>query len=222
MQLPLNAKIDCDFELFHKILLAFFIIGLVVSGIQPLDYFTWTLEITPAIIGLLVLAFIFKRFKFSKMTYIFILLHCYILFVGGHYTYAEVPLFNWIRDVLGQTRNNYDKLGHFAQGFIPAIIVRELFIRKQIVKKGFWTELLTVCVCLSVSVIYELGEWAVALLTGKSSDAFLGTQGYVWDTQSDMFYALIGSLMMIIFMGPLQNKVLLELMDKQKLMQKNE
>lgn len=200
---------DLHVERIHKMLLTLFAMGLIVSGIRPLDYFTWVLEITPAIIGTFILIGSFSKFKFSKMTYIFILVHCYILFIGGHYTYAEVPLFNWIRDALGQSRNNYDKIGHFAQGFIPALIARELFIRRRIVKPGFWTELLTVCVCLSVSVIYELGEWMVALITGTSSDAFLGTQGYIWDTQSDMFYALLGSLSMVIFMRPLQNRILL-------------
>ncbi len=190
----------------YWILIFLFFAGLIISAINPLDYFTWMLEIIPAFIGFIILTITFRWFRFSDLTYFFILVHCYILFIGGHYTYAEVPLFNYIQDVLDQSRNNYDKVGHFAQGFIPAMIARELFIRKEIVKKGFWLSLITVCVCLSVSVIYELGEWMVALLTREASDSFLGTQGYVWDTQSDMFWALIGAVCMIVLMSGMQDK----------------
>ena len=118
----------------YWILIVIFLAGLVLSAINPHDYFTWILEVFPAIIGLGILTFTFKKFRFSDLTYIFILVHCYILFVGGHYTYAEVPAFDWIKEVFHQSRNNYDKVGHFAQGFVPAMIVRELFVRKEIVK----------------------------------------------------------------------------------------
>jgi len=192
-----------------------FFIGLIASAIQPLDYFTWTLEVIPALAGLAVLAWTYKNFKFTGLTYNFILLHCFILFIGGHYTYAEVPLFDWIRDAIGGTRNNYDKLGHFAQGFIPGMIAREVFVRQQIVKPGFWTGLLTVCVCLAVSVFYELGEWAVALSSGDASDAFLGTQGDQFDAQSDMFYCLIGALCMVFFMSGLQDKAIAKMQSEQ-------
>ena len=180
-----------------------FFTGLILSAIKPHDYFTWILEVFPSIIGFVVLVITFKSFRFSDLTYIFILIHCYILFFGGHYTYAEVPLFNWIRDVFDQTRNNYDKVGHFAQGFIPAMIVREFFIRKGIVKSGYWLSILTVCVCLSISVLYELSEWLIAIVSGQSSESFLGTQGYIWDTQSDMLFAFIGAVCMILFMSKL-------------------
>jgi len=153
----------------YWILVALFLIGLAVSAIHPHDYFTWILEVFPAIIGFVILVFTFKKFRFSYLTYVLILVHCYILFVGGHYTYAEVPLFNWIKEVFDQSRNNYDKLGHFAQGFIPAMIVRELFIRKKIVTPGKWMAFLTVCVCVSISVCYEFLEWFVAIASGQSA-----------------------------------------------------
>lgn len=189
----------------YWILVILWIVGLTVTGINPHDYFTWLLEVFPALIGLLILILTFRKFKFSYLVYILILAHCYILFIGGHYTYAEVPLFNWIKDVFHQSRNNYDKLGHFAQGFVPALIARELFIRLAIVKKG-WISFLTICVCLSISVLYEFLEWFVAITSGQSADSFLGTQGYAWDTQSDMLYALIGAICMVIFISKFHDK----------------
>lgn len=190
----------------YWILIILFLLGLVISGIQPHDYFTWLLEVFPAIIGLIVLLLTFKKFKFSDLTYFLILAHCYILFIGGHYTYAEVPLFDWIKDTFEQSRNNYDKVGHFAQGFVPAMIVRELFVRKEIVKQGSWLSFLTVCVCIAISVFYEFLEWLVAIIIGESADSFLGTQGYIWDTQSDMLYATIGAMCMVLFISKIQDK----------------
>jgi len=182
-----------------------FVVGLVWSGIQPHDYFTWVLEVLPAIVGFIVLFATYNTFRFTNLTYICILIHCYILFIGGHYTYAEVPLFDWIREVFDQSRNNYDKVGHFAQGFVPAMIVRELFIRKSIVTAPSWISFLTICVSLSISAIYEFIEWLVAVLTGDSADSFLGTQGYIWDTQSDMLFATIGAVCMLLFVSHFQN-----------------
>ena len=190
----------------YWVLFALFWIGLLVSGIHPHDYFTWFLEVSPAIVGFVVLLLTFKKFTFTYLTYIFILLHAYILFIGGHYTYAEVPLFNWIQEVFHQTRNNYDKVGHFAQGFIPAMISRELFIRLKVIKPGIWLSVLTVSVCMSISVLYEFLEWLVAIATGEAADSFLGTQGYIWDTQSDMLYATIGAICMLILMSNWQDK----------------
>jgi putative membrane protein len=187
-------------------LTALFLIGLIWSGIAPYDYFTWFLEIFPAIAGLLILIFTFKKFRFSDLAYFLILVHCYILFIGGHYTYAEVPLFNWIKEVFDQSRNNYDKLGHFFQGFVPAFITRELFIRKKIVKPGMWLSFMTVCVCVTISALYEFLEWFVAALSGQSAEAFLGTQGYEWDTQSDMLFAMIGAICMILFLSKIQDR----------------
>jgi len=192
----------------YRILLILYFSGLILSGIQPHDYFTWILEVFPGIIGLLVIVFTFKKFQFTYLTYVFILVHCYILFAGGHYTYAEVPLFDWVKVVFHQSRNNYDKVGHFAQGFIPAMIVRELFVRLEIVKRGWWLPFLTVCVCMTISACYELFEWLVAVLSGQSSEAFLGTQGDVWDTQSDMLFALIGAICMVLFMSRIQDKMI--------------
>lgn len=190
----------------HLILIGLFIIGLICSGIQPFDYFTWALEVFPAILGLVILIFTFKQFQFTFLTYCFILLHSYILFIGGHYTYAEVPLFDWIKEAFNLSRNNYDKVGHFAQGFIPAMIIRELFVRKNIITNKKWLHFIVVCICLSFSAVYEFLEWWIALLSGENADAFLGTQGYIWDTQSDMFYATIGAITMLFLLAKKQDK----------------
>lgn len=195
----------------YWILISLFLIGLILSGIDPHDYFTWILEIFPGIIGLIILVLTFKKFKFSFLTYTFILIHCYILFVGGHYTYAEVPLFDWIKEAFHQSRNNYDKVGHFTQGFVPALIVRELYVRKEVVKPGLWQSFLTICTCVTISVFYEFLEWFVAVKSGQSAEAFLGTQGYVWDTQSDMLYAFIGAICAIVLLYKFQDKQIKEI-----------
>lgn len=192
----------------YYLLISLFLLGLIISAINPHDYFTWLLEVLPAVIGVIVLLFTFKKFQFTYLTYVFILIHCYILFIGGHYTYAEVPLFDWIKEICHQTRNNYDKVGHFTQGFVPAIITREILLRKVIVLKNNWLAFLTVCVCLSISVFYEFIEWFVAIATGQDSEAFLGTQGYVWDTQSDMLYAFIGASCAVLLLSNYYNKLL--------------
>ena len=189
-------------------LLTLFFAGLIISGIAPHDYFTWMLEVFPAVAGLIILFLIRKKFEFTMLTYSAISIHCIILFIGGHYTYAEVPLFEWVKEAFHQTRNNYDKVGHFAQGFFPAFIIRELFIRKSIIQNKKWLPFLVVCVCLSISAAYEFFEWLVAEISGESAEAFLGTQGYVWDTQSDMLYATVGSIMMILFFSTAQNKAI--------------
>ncbi|GAB3947249.1 DUF2238 domain-containing protein [Spirosoma harenae] len=190
----------------YSILIALFFLGLVLSAIHPHDYFTWILEVAPAIIGLIVLIATFRKFRFTDLVYVLILIHCYILFVGGHYTYAKVPLFEWIKDVFHQNRNNYDKVGHFAQGFIPASIARELLIREKVVQTRNWLTFLTVCICVTISVLYEFLEWLVAELSGESAESFLGTQGYVWDTQSDMLCATIGATCMILFLSKIQDR----------------
>lgn len=174
---------------------------LVWSLIHPADYFTWFLEVAPALIGLAVIVMTYKRFTLTPFVYQLILIHCIILMVGGHYTYAKVPLFDWLKDILDLERNNYDKVGHFAQGFIPAMIAREIFIRKKVIKGTGWLGFLVVCFCLAFSAFYELIEWWVAVWTGESAEAFLGTQGYVWDTQSDMALALLGAICAVLFLG---------------------
>jgi len=181
--------------------LAIFFIVLIWSGINPKDYFTWVLEVMPALIALALLIITNKKFKFTKLAYALILAHCIILMVGGHYTYAEVPLFDWLKGVFDFHRNNYDKVGHFAQGFIPAIIAREILIRNKVVNNRYWLVIFVISVCLSVSALYELVEWWVAVLTGESAEAFLGTQGYMWDTQSDMAFALLGSILSLVLLS---------------------
>ena len=188
-----------------------FFIWLILSGINPKEYFTWFLEVSPAIVGFLILIFTYKKFQFTNFTYFFILIHCYILFLGGHYTYAEVPLFDWIKETFEQSRNNYDKVGHFAQGFVPAMIVRELFIRKNVVANKSFFNFIIVAICLAISAAYEWIEWAVSLTTGEGGDAFLGTQGDVWDTQSDMLFATVGAICMLIFFSKSQTKAIQEL-----------
>ncbi len=185
-----------------------FFIGLIASAIYPKEYFTWFLEVIPALIGFAVLALTYKKFAFTNFAYFFLLLHCIILFVGGHYTYAEVPLFNWIKEVLHQSRNNYDKIGHFAQGFVPAIIIRELFIRKKVIANKSFFNFIIVAICLAISAAYEWIEWGVSVCTGDGGDAFLGTQGYVWDTQSDMLFATIGAICMVVFLSKAHDKAI--------------
>lgn len=174
---------------------------LLWSAIRPHDYFTWFLEVLPAIIALVILAATYNRFRLTSLASWLILVHSVILMVGGHYTYAEVPLFDWVREVFHQSRNNYDKVGHFAQGFIPAIIAREILLRKTPLRQGAWLSVVTVSVCLAMSALYELLEWAVAEATGEAAEAFLGTQGYPWDTQSDMAFAFVGSVMALALLG---------------------
>ena len=169
------------------------IIGLVIFAINPHDYFTWFLEVFPALIVLVILLLTHKSFPLSNLLYTLIVIHAYILFIGGHYTYAKVPLFDWLKDVFNTSRNNYDKVGHFAQGFIPAIAVREVLLRKQVLNNKGWLFFIVTSICLAVSAFYELIEAFVAIATGDSAEAFLGTQGYVWDTQTDMFLAMIGA-----------------------------
>jgi putative membrane protein len=182
---------------------------LIWSGINPKDYFTWLLEVFPALIGLIILAVTYNKFRLTPLAYILILIHCIILMVGGHYTYAEVPLFNWIRDTFGMARNNYDKIGHLAQGLIPAIIAREILIRKKIILQKSWTNFIVICICLAISAFYELIEWGAALLSGEAAEAFLGTQGYVWDTQSDMGLALLGAITSLLLLSRLHDRQML-------------
>lgn len=178
------------------------------SGVAPKDRLTWYLEVAPAWIALIVMGLSWRRFPLTPLVYALILLHCIILMIGGHYTYAEVPWFATLGDWLGWQRNNYDKLGHFAQGFVPALVAREVMIRLRAVARP-WLGLMVVCFCLAVSAAYELVEWAVALVSGEAADAFLGTQGFVWDTQTDMFAALVGALAAVCCMGGWHDRQLL-------------
>lgn len=190
------------------VLLSIIAIVFVWSGINPLDRFTWFLEVAPVIIVLPLLALTYKRFPLTHLAYILIAIHAVILLVGGHYTYACVPLFDYIKDFFGLARNHYDRLGHFAQGFIPAIIARELLIRTSTLKPGKWMFAVIVLSITGISAIYELIEWAAAALTGEAADAFLGSQGDVWDTQKDMFLALIGAITALLTLSKLHDKEL--------------
>ncbi len=181
---------------------------LLWSGINPKDQFTWFLEVLPAIIGIIILMITYKNFKLTTLVYSLILVHCIILMIGGHYTYAQVPFFDLIKEVFNQDRNNYDKVGHFAQGFIPAMIAREILIRKNVIPNSVWRNFFIVCFCLAFSAFYELIEWWVAIFSGEDAEAFLGTQGYVWDTQSDMGLALLGSIVALILLSKYHDKQL--------------
>ena len=175
-----------------------FLLVLAWSAIQPFDRFIWWLEVSPALIAAGVLLLTRRRFPLTPLTYSLILLHAIILLVGGHYTYAGVPLFDWLAEVFNWQRNNYDKVGHFAQGFVPAMVVREILLRNGVVNGPIWLGSIIVCISLAISALYELVEWWVALLTGTAADAFLATQGYVWDTQSDMAWALFGAVVAVL------------------------
>jgi putative membrane protein len=164
------------------------------------------LEVAPAIIGAVVLLWTYKNFRLSALLYFFILIHCVVLMVGGHYTYAEVPLFSGLENIFGVERNNYDKLGHFFQGLVPALITREVLLRKQVVNGRGWLNLYVVSVSLAISAFYELIEWWVALASGEDAEKFLGTQGYIWDTQSDMALALVGAVLAILVFSRQQDK----------------
>ncbi|MGB5964364.1 MAG: DUF2238 domain-containing protein [Sulfurimonadaceae bacterium] len=166
------------------------------------------MEVFPAVIGVLVLAYTYKSFKLTPLVYILILLHCILLMVGGHYTYAEVPLFDDLKDVFGFTRNNFDKVGHIFQGFVPALVAREILIRKKVINGSAWRDFFIVSFCLGLSAFYELIEWWVALASGESAEAFLGTQGYIWDTQSDMWFALLGAVVGLVLLSRLHDRQL--------------
>lgn len=188
--------------------IALFAAALVWSGVAPFDRYTWLLEVLPALVGVAVLVFTWRRYPLTPLVFWLILAHCLILMVGGHYTYARVPLFDWIASASGSARNDFDKLGHFAQGFVPALIARELLLRLAVVNGRRWLAFLVVCFCLALSATYELVEWLVALLSRQAADAFLGTQGYVWDTQSDMAWALLGAVVALVALSRFHDRQL--------------
>ncbi len=162
--------------------------------VEPLDVYIWALEVFPAVIGLGVVLGTYHKFPLTDLAYTMILLHCIILMVGGHYTYAEVPLFDWLQQQFDLARNYYDRVGHLAQGFFPAIIAREILLRLTPLEPGGWLFFIVTSICLAISAFYEFIEWWVALLTGEAADVFLATQGDVWDTQWDMFLAFCGAM----------------------------
>jgi putative membrane protein len=176
-----------------RLLLGVGAVLLVLSGIGPTDRITWVLEVAPILIAALILVVTARRFPLTPLAYRLIFVHALVLMLGGHYTYAEVPLGFWMERVFGFARNHYDRLGHFTQGFVPAIVVREILIRRSPLAPGKWLIFLVLSVCLAISALYELVEWWTALIGGEGAEAFLGTQGDQWDTQWDMFLALVGA-----------------------------
>ena len=193
------------------ILLALTLVCLAISRIGAAEPGTWVLEVFPIFLAIPVLVATAKRFPLTPLAYRLLFLHALILMVGGHYTYAKVPLGFWVQDALHLGRNHYDRLGHFAQGFVPAIIAREVLLRRSPLERGKWLFFLVTCVCVATSASYELIEWLAALLGGSSADAFLGTQGDVWDTQWDMFMALVGALSALVLLPRVQDRQIEEL-----------
>lgn len=200
----------------HIILLILSILVIILSLIKPKSYFVWFLEAFPVIIGILILVCTYKKFQFTNLVYILILIQIIIILIGAHYTYVDVPLFNWIKKVYGLSRNHYDRLAHLTQGIIPAFIVRELLIRKIRLKRGMILSILVVCICLSISASYELIEWGAASVAGSSAGDFLGTQGDKWDTQWDMFYALIGAVITVSMFSKIHDKYIIKILYKKR------
>ncbi len=202
----------------NKTWLVIFFSVLVWSAINPKDYLTWLLETAPAMAGFVILVATRDRFPLTDLAYGLILILSLILMIGGHYTYAEVPLFEWIEETFNQDRNNYDKAAHFAQGFVPAIIAREIIIRNQVVTNTSWLNFFVICICLAISAFYELIEWWVALVSKQAAEAFLGTQGYIWDTQSDMALALLGAIVALVTLNQIHDRQISELMANRQML----
>jgi putative membrane protein len=178
------------------------------SGINPRDRFTWLLEVFPVMVGVPILFWVYPRFRFTPLVYTLIAIHAIILMVGGRYTYAEVPFGFWMQDALGLARNHYDRIGHFAQGFIPAMVAREILIRRSPLARSRWLPFVVICFCLAFSALYELIEFWTALASGEAADAFLGTQGDPWDTQWDMMLALVGAMTALLLLSRVHNRQL--------------
>lgn len=195
----------------HIIQLIILLAVIIWSIIKPYDMLTWIMEFAPAITGLAILALTWKKFRFTGFIYWCVLVHCIILLVGAHYTYARVPFFDWLKVLFNLSRNNYDKLGHLAQGFFPALIIRELLLRTSPLKQGKWLFFITVSIALAISAFYEFIEWWAGAAMGGSADDFLGSQGYVWDTQSDMFLAMLGAILAQIIFSKYQDRKIREM-----------
>lgn len=193
------------------LLAALTILALIISGYQPHDRLTWWLEVSWVLVGIPVLCVTGRRFPLTPLLYRLLFLHALILILGGHYTYARVPLGEWFRDLWHLSRNHYDRLGHFTQGVVPAILAREILLRRSPLVTGRWMFVLVVCVCLAFSAFFEMIEWWSAIAFGSGADAFLATQGDPWDTQWDMFCALIGAICSQVLMSDLHDRQLLRL-----------
>ena len=192
----------------HLCILTLVLMCLVWSAIRPHDYFTWFLEVLPVFIGARAVLPTYYSFRLTTLLYVLLAIHACILMIGGHFTYAEVPLFDWIRDTFHLARNHYDRVGHFAQGFVPFILTREILIRRSPLRQGKWLNFLSIAVCLAFSAFYELIEWGTAVATGEAATAFLGTQGDPWDTQWDMFMALLGACVSLVTLSRMHDKAL--------------
>ena len=190
------------------VLLVGSIIALAVSGWRPYDRLTWLMEVLPVLTALPILVATRRRYPLTTLLYVLIFLHALVLMGGGAYTYARVPLGAWVQDWFGLARNPYDKLGHFMQGFVPALVAREILLRGDYVRGRRMTGFLCVCIALAISAVYELIEWWAALALGQGADEFLGTQGDPWDTQSDMFLALIGATFAVFALSRLHDRQL--------------
>jgi len=190
--------------------------ALVVSGIAPYDRTTWWLEIFPVLIAGPVLVLTARRFPLTRLTYTLLAFHALVLIVGGHYTYARVPVGFWGQDLFGLARNDYDRLGHFVQGFVPAILIREILLRTSPLRPGRWLFVIVTAMCLAFSACYEFFEWWSALAGGHAADAFLGTQGDVWDTQWDMFSALVGAITAQVLLARIHDRSLATLLEQQR------
>lgn len=196
---------------YESTLLVIVLAVLVWSGIHPADRFTWLMEVFPVLIAAPVLILTYRRFRFTPLAYTLIAVHACILLLGGKYTYAEVPLGFWMERTFGFARNHYDRIGHFAQGFVPAIVAREILSRQSPLRGSRWLPFLVVCFCLALSACYEFIEWWTALATGTAADAFLGTQGDPWDTQWDMFFAFIGAIVAVVTLSGVHDRELRKL-----------
>ena len=192
----------------HLALLVMVSVVIVWSGWRPYDRFTWWLEVTPGLAAIILLLATYRRFRLTTFCYMLIALHICVLCVGGHYTYARVPLFDWLRPLFAWQRNHYDRLGHLMQGLVPAIIAREVIIRLDIVRRKKWIPFFVISICLAISALYELIEWGTAMLTGSAANDFLGSQGDVWDTQSDMSLALVGAVCALLFLSYFHDRAL--------------
>lgn len=188
------------------VLLVLVAVGLVLSAIAPFDRLTWLLEVAPILIGVPVLAATYRRFPLTSLTYRLLFLFCLVLMAGGHWTYARVPLGEWAKEAFGLARNHFDRLGHFLQGFVPAMLVREVLVRRSPLVPGKWLGFLVVCVCLAISAGYEFIEWWSAVIGGANAEEFLGTQGDPWDAQWDMFLATVGATLSVLLLSRLQDR----------------
>lgn len=197
-----------DIPRSHLALLLMVAAFIAWSGWQPYDRFTWWLEVSPVFAGIAILFATYRRFRFTTFCYVLIAVHMCVLCVGGHYTYARVPVFDWLRPMFGWERNHYDRLGHLMQGFVPAMIAREVLLRFDVIKQLKWMPFLVISICLAVSAFYEMLEWWAALIGGSAADDFLGSQGDVWDTQSDMCLALIGAVSALVLLSYFHDRAL--------------